>query len=80
MTDMACAFVVSAVTLLLPLCMRFVTKNILEGNAPNALSQIYMMGAIMLALVAIHTACSLFVDYQGHMMGCLLYTSPSPRD
>ena len=72
MTDMACAFVVSAVTLLLPLCIRFVTKNILEGNAPDALSQIYMMGAVMLALVAIHTACSLFVDYQGHMMGALM--------
>ncbi len=72
MTDMACAFIVSAVTLLLPLCIRFVTKNILEGNTPDALSQLYMMGAIMLALVAVHTACSLFVDYQGHMMGALM--------
>ncbi len=71
-TDMACAFVVSAVTLLLPLCIRYVTRNVLEENAPDALKQIYLMGAIMLALVVIHTLCSLFVDYQGHMMGALM--------
>ncbi|HMT21477.1 MAG TPA: ABC transporter transmembrane domain-containing protein, partial [Promineifilum sp.] len=69
---MACAFVVSAVTLLLPLCIRYVTRNVLEENAPDALKQIYLMGAIMLALVVIHTLCSLFVDYQGHMMGALM--------
>ena len=27
------------------------------------------MGAIMVALVAVHTACNFFVDYQGHGMG-----------
>lgn len=72
LTDMACAFVVSAVTLILPLCIRYITKNILEENMPDALDQIYMMGAIMLALVVIHTLCNLFVDYQGHMMGALM--------
>jgi ATP-binding cassette subfamily B protein len=30
------------------------------------------MGAIMLVLVIIHTACNLFVDYRGHMMGALM--------
>ena len=72
LTDMACAFVVSAVTLILPLCIRYITKNILEENMPDALDQIYMMGAIMLVLVVIHTLCNLFVDYQGHMMGALM--------
>ncbi len=28
-----------------------------------------MMGAVMLALVALYTACHAFIDYQGHMMG-----------
>src|SRR5690606_9239028 len=67
--DVACAFVVSAVTLLLPLCARYITKNVLEENAPDALNQIYTMGAIMLALVVAHTLCNIFIDYQGHMMG-----------
>ncbi|MEO8354481.1 MAG: ABC transporter ATP-binding protein [Chloroflexota bacterium] len=70
--DMACAFIVSATTLLLPLCIRYITKNILEGNAPNALNQIYTMGAVMLALVVVHTVCNMFVDFQGHMMGALM--------
>jgi ATP-binding cassette, subfamily B, bacterial len=70
--DMACALLVSATTLLLPLCTRYITKNILEGNNPNALNQIYAMGAVMLGLFVIHTGCNMFVDYQGHMMGALM--------
>ena len=70
--DMACAFIVSATTLILPLCARYITKNVLEGSAPNALSQIYAMGAVMLGLVLVHTACNMFVDYQGHVMGALM--------
>jgi len=71
-TDLACAFVVAAITLVLPLCARYITKNVLEANAPNALTQIYGMGGVMLVLLAIYTACNLFVDYRGHMMGALM--------
>lgn len=75
--DLACAFVVAAITLILPLGARYITKNILEGwvsenNAPNALEQIYTVGAVMLALVIIYALCNTFVDYQGHMMGTLM--------
>ena len=69
LADMACALIASAVTLILPLCVRYITKNVLEEHMSNALSRIYMMGAVMLALVAVHTLCNMFVDYQGHMMG-----------
>jgi len=75
--DLACAFVVAAITLALPLGARYITKNILEGgvsgnSAPNVLSQIYTVGAVMLALVIIYALCNTFVDYQGHMMGTLM--------
>ena len=70
--DMACALILSAATLALPLCIRYITKNILEGNAPNMLNQIYAMGALMLALIAVHTVCDMFVGYQGHVMGALM--------
>ena len=70
--DLACAFIVSAVTVILPLCAGYITKNVLDGNTPNALNQIYMMGAVMLALIIIHTVCNVFVDYRGHMMGTLM--------
>ncbi len=70
--DLACAFIVSATTLILPLGARYITQNVLEDPTPNALSQIYVMGAVMLALVVIQTVCNTFVDYQGHMMGTLM--------
>jgi ATP-binding cassette subfamily B protein len=68
-TDMACAFIVSAITLVLPLGTRYITKDVLETSAPDALSQIYAIGAIMLALVIVHVLCNMFIDYQGHLMG-----------
>ena len=67
--DMACALIVSTTTLLLPLCARYITKNILEGNTPQDLNHIYLMGALMVALVGIQLLCTMFIDFQGHMMG-----------
>ncbi len=46
--------------------------DILTQNAPNTINQIYIMGVIMLALIAIHTVCNLFVSYKGHVMGALM--------
>ncbi len=69
LADMVCAFLVSAATLILPLCVNVITKNVLEDHAPDPMVQIYGVGAVMLTLVAIHTVCNLFVDYQGHKMG-----------
>ncbi|MCE2982839.1 MAG: ABC transporter ATP-binding protein/permease [Parachlamydia sp.] len=69
--DMACAIVVSATVLAIPLCIRYITKS-LETNSLDALNQIYIVGGVMLALVAIHAICHAFVDYKGHMMGALM--------
>jgi ATP-binding cassette, subfamily B, bacterial len=70
--DMACAVIVSAATLVFPLCTGYITKNILPGDSPDKLNQIYLMGALMLVLVLVHTACNTFVDYVGHMMGTFM--------
>lgn len=70
--DMVCALLVSATALAIPLCIRVITKNLEEDHSPDALNQIYSVGGIMLALVAIHTACHAFIDYKGHMMGALM--------
>jgi ATP-binding cassette subfamily B protein len=67
--DMFCALLVAAITLVLPLCARYITQNLLTDNTPAALPQIYAMGALMVGLVIVLTLCNLFVDYQGHMMG-----------
>src|ERR1700694_3255154 len=60
--DMACALLVSAITLLIPLCAQYITKNFLEGHTPHALNYIYLMGALMLAVVGVHTLCTMFID------------------
>lgn len=70
--DMVCALIVSAITLAIPLCIRYITKNLLEIDSSDALGQIYMMGGLMFALVVLYTACHAFIDYQGHMMGALM--------
>ena len=69
--DIACAIIVSATTLSIPLCIRYITKN-LEDYSPDVLNQIYIMGGVMLGLVAIRTICNAFVDYKCHMMGALM--------
>lgn len=70
--DMACALVISIITLALPLCARYITKDILGSNGPDMLTHIYLMGALMLGLIGVQTLCTLFVDFQGHLMGAMM--------
>lgn len=69
---MGSAFIVSTVSLALPLCAGFITRNVLGEITPDTLNQIVAMGALMLGLVALHTLCNLFVDYRGHVMGAMM--------
>ena len=71
-TVMLCALIVAGITLILPLCARYITKNILEANAPDALNQILQVGVLMLLLIVIHTACNYYVAYRGHTMGAMM--------
>ena len=70
--DMACAAVASAAMLSIPLCIRYITTNLLAPGSETALHQIYMMGGLMIGLIAIYAACHAFIDYQGHIMGALM--------
>jgi len=69
---MLCAILVAGITLIIPLCIRYITKTVLEGHAPNMLHQIYLVGALMVALILIHTLCNYYVDYYGHAMGAIM--------
>ena len=69
---MISAFLVAGITLLFPLLTRYVTKTVLEGGMANGLGEIYKVGALMVGLVAIHTACNYYVDYHGHSMGAMM--------
>jgi ATP-binding cassette, subfamily B, bacterial len=72
LADLICAFVVSTITLVLPLCAGYITKNVLQGDSPEMLNQIYAVGAIMIGLVIVLVVCNTFIDYQGHMMGTVM--------
>jgi ATP-binding cassette subfamily B protein len=72
LADMACAFIVSATALILPLCARYITQHVLTENSPGALRPIILIGAVMTGLVIVQTWCNMFVDYRGHMMGALM--------
>lgn len=71
---MACAFLVAAITLALPLLTRYITKDILESGMQNALPEIYRTGALMLALVILGTVVQFYVDYHGHALGAMMET------
>jgi len=69
---MLCAILVAGMTLIFPLLTRYITKNVLEGNMPDALNQIYQVGVLMVMLVAVNTALNFYVDYRGHAMGAMM--------
>jgi ATP-binding cassette subfamily B protein len=73
LADLGCAVLVSATALALPLCANFVTRLVTNsGAAPQTLGQIYLVGAVMLGLLALQVLGTFFVDYQGHMMGAAI--------
>ena len=70
--DIVCALIVSLTTLILPLCTRYITKNILTDITPNASRNVMLMGLVMLGLIGIYTFCNIFVSYRGHLMGATM--------
>jgi len=69
LADLGCAVLVSATTLALPLCANYVVKRLTAGAGPTLAPEVWTMGAVMLALLAVQALSTLFVDYQGHVMG-----------
>lgn len=66
---LACAFIVSAVTLVFPLLVQHITKDVLKGDLSAVLSSVYRIGGLMLVLVAVQNIGNYFVDYKGHEVG-----------
>jgi ATP-binding cassette subfamily B protein len=69
---MLCAILVAGLTLLFPLLTRYITRNVLEGNMPDALNKIFVTGAGMVLLAVTHSAFSFYVDYRGHALGAMM--------
>jgi ATP-binding cassette subfamily B protein len=68
--DLACALLVAATAVALPLCANYVVTQLLElPDAPEAVTRIFAFGGVMLGILAVQVLAIFFVDYQGHMMG-----------
>ena len=69
LADLVCAAVIAVIALALPICVRYITQDVLESGLADATPTILQVGALMMLLIAVQTACGLFYDYKGHDMG-----------
>ncbi len=68
--DLGCGILVAATALAIPLGANYVVKHLALSAAHGAADrEIWATGALMLGLIAAQALATLFVDYQGHMMG-----------
>ncbi|MCC8127779.1 MAG: ABC transporter ATP-binding protein/permease [Clostridiales bacterium] len=67
--DMFFAFLQSAAALALPLVIRHITGTVINMQQKEALNQILLLGAVMLALLLLSAYCNYYVSYYGHVMG-----------
>ncbi len=67
--DMFFAFLGAAVSLLLPLVIRYITGTVVYEPKAEMMNHIFILVTIMLVLVAIECYSNYFISYYGHMMG-----------
>ena len=67
--DIASAVTVSAVSLVLPLFIRYITRDVLSASPEQAAGRIFAAALVMLVLIVLQSGCALFYDHMGHVMG-----------
>lgn len=68
-SDMFFAMIGAAVTLVIPLIVRYITNEVIYLEMQEAVKTIAILGGVMFLLVAIEYGCNYFMIYYGHMMG-----------
>lgn len=59
----------AAVTLIIPLIIRYITNNVIYREASESLHTILILTLIMAALIVLECYCNYFIAYYGHIMG-----------
>lgn len=67
--DLFFAMLGAAITLLIPLIVRFITNEVVYYDINKAWETILVLGIVMIGLVLIEMGCNYFMSYYGHMMG-----------
>lgn len=69
LADMFFALIASATTLVIPILVRYITQDVIHRPMEEALHTIYILGGIMILLVAVECYCKYFITNYGHVMG-----------
>lgn len=68
-SDMFFAMVGAAITLVLPLIVRYITSTVVTRPMPDSAREIIYLGIFMIVLVLIEMWCNYYIAYYGHVMG-----------
>ncbi len=68
-SDMFFAVLGAAVTLIIPLVVRYITNEVVYFDAVTARASVLKLGAVMVALVLLEIFCNFYIAYFGHIMG-----------
>lgn len=68
-SDMVFAILGAAVTLAIPLIVRYITTTVVLLPGAEALQIILKLGAAMAAMVVLECFCNFYIAYYGHIMG-----------
>ncbi len=67
--DIFFALIEAGTVLVIPVLVRYITQDVIYRPMDEALHTIYLLGALMVGLVAIECYCNFFVSNYGHVMG-----------
>ena len=71
-SDMFFAVLGAAVTLIIPLVVRYITNEVVYFDAAGARASVLKLGALMVALVLLEIFCNFYIAYFGHIMGAMM--------
>ena len=68
-SDLFFAMLGAAITLMIPLVVRYITNEVIYYDGGQALKTILTLGGVMVVLVLVEMGCNYYISYYGHMMG-----------
>lgn len=72
LADITCALLSAVIALIIPLCVRHITQDLITSASDGMVRDILLTGLFMLALIPVQTLCTLYYDCRGHAMGAMM--------
>lgn len=68
-SDMFFAILGAAITLVIPLIVRYITQHVLKMDADVITNTVMILGAVLVGMVLVEFVCNYYIAYFGHIMG-----------